>query len=133
MNPDFEQRLGQFTPRGTDPEERDRLLGAVARELAASENSSWQRRCRWVAAALLGSVVLNLWAVQADKARLARLLGPPPVPRPVAEVARAVEGVTDKETAQWVERQCLAAEAEQAVAAPPWAEMKTLKQAAGID
>ena len=103
-----EQRLRGLTPRGTEPELRGQVLAAVGRELAADRVSRWRRSPGLaVAASLLLGVVLNVWVNKASDRRLARLYGPPPVPRQIAEVAEAVASVTDAETGRQVRQQLL--------------------------
>jgi hypothetical protein len=111
MNSDehVEERLRRLTPRRAGPELREQVLAAVGRELSAHPVSRWER---WlglaVAASVLLGVVLNVWANKATDRRLARLYGPPPVPRQIAEVAEMVASVTDAETGRRLERQLAA-------------------------
>jgi hypothetical protein len=106
MSDDLERLLGQLRPRGPASELRPRVLGAVNNELRRRGSPPW---LRWyaaaVAAALLLGVFLNYWVSSRQDERLARLIGPPPVPRTVAEVAKAVEEVTDAETAARLQEQ----------------------------
>ena len=114
-----EQRLRGLTPRGTDPGLRGRVLAAVGRELAADRVSPWGRRLGLaVAASLLLGVVLNVWVNKASDRRLARLYGPPPVPRQIAEVAEAVASVTDAEIGSRMEQQLVAVWRSRAAALP---------------
>jgi hypothetical protein len=111
MNQDdhMEQRLCRLTPRRAAPELREQVLAAVGRGLSADLMSRWERRLGLAAAAsvLLG-VVLNVWANKTTDRRLARLYGPPPVPRQIAEIARAVQSVTDAQTGRRIEQQLAA-------------------------
>jgi hypothetical protein len=84
---------------------RPRVLGAVDDELRRRPAPWLRYYAAGVAAALLLSVFLNYWVSSRQDERLARLIGPPPVPRTVAEVARAVEEVTDAETAERLQEQ----------------------------
>lgn len=114
-----EQRLRRVTPRGAGPELRGQVLAAVGRELAADRVGPWGRRLGLaVAASLLLGVVLNVWVNKASDRRLARLYGPPPVPRQIAEVAEAVASVTDAETGRRIEQQLVAAWRSRAAALP---------------
>jgi len=113
MSTDPESMLGRLQPRGAPAELRERVLGAVARELAPRAGA-W-REWRWagaVAAGIFLGVALNIWAVRNIEGRLAGLYGPPAVPRPVVEVAEAVASVTDAETAHWVQQRLVAAHRE---------------------
>jgi hypothetical protein len=105
-NDDIEQVLGSVTPGGLRAELRPRVLAAVATELRTERTSPWLRRAALaVAASLLVSLALNLWASHVSQRRLARLLGPPPVSRQAQELAQAVEEISDAQTAQWVYQQ----------------------------
>ena len=111
MNNDehVEERLRRLTPFGAGPELRDQVLAGVRHELSAEPASRWQGKLGLaVAASILLGVVLNVWANKATDRRLARLYGPPPVPRQIAEIAEGVESVTDAETG-WRVRQQLSA------------------------
>jgi hypothetical protein len=112
MNGDehVEQMLHRLTPRGAAPELREQVLAAVGRELSAERPSRWQRRLGLaVAASILLGIVLNMWANKATDRRLARLYGPPPTPRQIAEVAEMVASVTDAQTGRRVRQQLSAA------------------------
>ena len=111
MNDDqIQQRLHRLTPRGSGPELRGHVLAAVERELSADPVSRWQRRLGLaVAASVLLGIVLNVWVNTSAPRRQARLYGPPPVPRRIADVAEAVASVTDAETGRRFERQLTAA------------------------
>jgi hypothetical protein len=103
MTDDVEQLLSQLTPRGVRAEVRPRVLGAVEAELAAPAASPWARRAALaVAASLLVGVALNVYAGVSSKRQLARLFGPPPVSRRAMELAKVIEEVTDRQTAQWL-------------------------------
>jgi hypothetical protein len=110
MSADSERFLERLTPRGAPPPLRQRVLGAVAHELAERPRS---RRRRWVSAALAASLLLavglNFAVDQAQQTRLAALYGPEPVPQPLADVTRAVEEVADARTAAWFRQELLAA------------------------
>ena len=111
MNHDSERLLEQLVPCPAPPELRQRVLAAVTRELAAGRPLRWERWCGLaVAAGLLLGLGLNAWVVQAQEQRLARLYGPRPVPQQIVELARAVESVTDAETAQRVQQQLATAQ-----------------------
>jgi len=119
MSTDPESVLGRLHPRGAAPELRERVLGAVARQLAPRPGAA--RLWRWaaaVAAGLLLGVGLNVWAIRTTDARLARLYGPPVVPQPIVAAAEAVESVTDAETARWVQQRLLAAHQERLRSVP---------------
>jgi hypothetical protein len=119
MSTDPEGVLGRLHPRGVGPELRDRVLGAVAQQLALSPGVA--RLWRWagaVAAGLLLGVGLNVWVIRTTEARLARLYGPPTVPQPIVAVAEAVESVTDAETARWVQQRLFAAHQERLRSVP---------------
>jgi hypothetical protein len=116
MNDDVEERLAKLTIRGTPPELRERVLAAVASELAHPSvkplavsqptDSPWLRRAAiTVAASLLLGIGLNVWATKASEQRLARLFGPPPISQQAMEIAEDVEKITDAQTGQWVYRQ----------------------------
>jgi hypothetical protein len=103
-----ERALRRATPRGADPGLRQEVLAAVRRELAADRGSAWQRRLGLaVAASLLLAVALNIWVNKASEQRLARLYGPQPVPRKIADVVEAVVSVTDAETGRRVQEQLI--------------------------
>jgi hypothetical protein len=123
MIDDMEQLLGRLTPRGVGAELRPRVLAAVANELRAEPNgwgdsctvapgggsatatptTPWLRRSALaVAASLLVGIAMNLWASASAERRLAQLFGPPPLSKRAMEVAKAVEEITDPQTAQWV-------------------------------
>jgi len=119
MSTNPESVLGRLHPRGAAPELRDRVLGAVALQLAPRAGGG--RLWRWaaaVAAGLLLGVGLNVWAVRTTEARLARLYGPSAVPQPIVAVAEAVESVTDAETARWVQQRLLTAHQERLRSVP---------------
>jgi hypothetical protein len=108
MTSDSEGFLERLTPRGAPPPLRQRVLGAVAGELAKRP-----RRRRWVAVALAASLLLavglNLAVDQAQQSRLAALYGPDPVPQPLADVTRDVAAMADARTALWFRKELLAA------------------------
>ena len=117
MNDDVEQLLGRLTPRGVRAELRSEVLAAAMSALQAEPSrlresrakSPWLRRSALaVAASLLVGIAMNIWANEASKRRLARLFGPPPVSRRALEIANAIEGITDAQTAQWVYRRLTA-------------------------
>ena len=104
-----EQVLLRATARGAGPELRGRVLAAVGRELGADRVPRRRRRPGLaVAASLLLGVVLNVWVNKAADRSMARLYGPPPVPRRIAEVSEAVASVTDAETGRRLEQQLTA-------------------------
>ncbi|MHC4176791.1 MAG: hypothetical protein ACYSWU_04750 [Planctomycetota bacterium] len=105
-----ERELQRLTPRGSRPELREQVLAAVGRELSARPVSRWERRLGLaVAASILLGVVLNVWAVRSDRRSRARLYGPRPVPKRIADIAEGVESVTDAEIGQLVQQQLSAA------------------------
>jgi hypothetical protein len=111
MNSDehVEERLCRLTPRRAEPELREQVLAAVGRGLSADLMSRWERRLGLaVAASILLAIVLNVWANKATDRRLARLYGPRPVPRQIAEIAQAVQSVTDVQTGRRIEQQLAA-------------------------
>jgi len=100
MNDDVEQLLGRLTPRGVRPEMRPQVLAAVASELEAEPASPWLRRAALaVAASLLVGIAMNVWTSMASERHLAQLYGPPPMSKRAMELAKAVEEVTDAQTA----------------------------------
>jgi hypothetical protein len=106
MSDDLEQLLGQLRPRGPANELRPLVLGAVDNELSRRGSVPWLRGyAAIVAAALLLGVFVNYWVSARQEERLAGIIGPPPVPRTVAEVAKAVAEVTDAETAGRLQEQ----------------------------
>jgi len=111
MNKDdhVEQALRRVTPRGAGPGLRERVLAAIGRELSADPLARWERRLGLaVAASIALGIVLNVWAVRTDRQCQARLYGPPPIPRQIADLAETVASVTDAETGQRLERQLAA-------------------------
>jgi hypothetical protein len=99
---EIEQALRRATLRGVRPELRPRVLAAVASQLQTEPASPWLRRSALaVAASLLLAVAMNIWASRAADRRLAQLFGPPPVSKRAMELAKAVESITDAQTAQW--------------------------------
>jgi hypothetical protein len=120
MSNDVERRLNGLTPRGVRPEVRERVLGAVARELdvgakesrssgiavlSAKTESTWLHRASVpVAAGLVLGIVLNVWASRTSERNLARLFGPAPISKEAMQIAKDVESVTDAETGDWVYR-----------------------------
>ena len=108
MNSDdhVEERLRRVTPRGTGTGLREQVLAAVGRELSADPLARWERRLGLaVAASIALGIVLNVWAVRVDRQVQARLYGPRPVPRQIADLAETVASVTDAETGRRLERQ----------------------------
>ena len=91
MNRDLEQKLGQLTPRGAGPALRDQGLDAVGQALHAEPSSGWRFRSGLaVAASLVLAIVLNVWVNRWADRNLARLYGPPPVPKPIVEIVMIV-------------------------------------------
>jgi hypothetical protein len=116
---DMEQRFGQLTPRRAGAELRGQVLDAVAGELGQAAARRRQRRAAMVvAASIVLGIVLNVWVGSATDRRLARLYGPTPVPKPIADVTEAVASVTDAETARQVQQRLLAAWQSQRTALP---------------
>jgi len=109
MNDDLEQRLERLQPRGAAAELREHVLDAVAEELAAPTRRWRPRLGVAVAASLLMSLALNIWVSKSADRRMARLYGPRPVPKAIAEIVDAVASVTDAETGQRLQRQLLVA------------------------
>jgi hypothetical protein len=105
MNEDLPQPFGRLTPRPAPNELRARVLGAVANELARRKTPRWERvfECA-VAASLALGIGLNVWLERADEAWQARVYGPLPVSRAIADVAQAVASVTDAQTGQWIQQ-----------------------------
>jgi len=111
MNADehVEQTLRRLTPCGAGPELRGQVLAGVGRELSAEPASRWQGKLGLaVAASILLGIVLNVWAVRVDRQCQARLYGPRPVPRQIADLTETVASVTDAETGRRLERQLAA-------------------------
>ncbi len=105
MNDDLPQPFGRLTPRPAPEELRARVLDAVAHELARRTWPRLERVFDWaVAASLVMGIGLNVWQQWADEAWQVRLYGPLPVLRTIADVAHAVESVTDAQTGQWVQQ-----------------------------
>src|SRR5437868_2042783 len=103
MNADPESFLEQLTPHGAGPEVRAQVLARVHRELQATGRVRWTR---WTGLAMAASLVLgivsNAWISWRLEQRLAQLYGPPTLPASVVAIAKDVEAVTDKPTAQWL-------------------------------
>jgi len=106
MNDDMEELLGRLTPRGVRADLRPQVLAAVASHLKAERASPWLMRSTLVVAALLLlGIGMNLGVSERAERRLAEIYGPPAVSKRAMELAKAVEEVTDAQTAQWVYRQ----------------------------
>jgi hypothetical protein len=112
--------LGRLAARGPEADLRRRVLDAVAEEHARPESladrpviarrrSPEGRLLAAAAAAVVLAVGLNFAVAARDDALQARLLGPAPTPRSIAEIAESVEAVTDRETAERVRQQLIAA------------------------
>ncbi len=121
MSDRVDEMLDRLTPRGPDATLRDRVLAAVEQELAGTDTAATRpavsrRRSREgrllaaTAAAVALAVGLNFAVAARDDALEARLFGPAPTPRSIAEIVDAVESVTDRETAQRVRQQLIAAQ-----------------------
>ncbi len=128
MNDEPPEIFDRVTPRGAPAELRARVLAVVDRQLADQLDASddpvscataglsssacrapagprWERIVEIVvAASLLLGVGMNVWQQRADEAWQARVFGPPPVPRAIADLAQAVASVTDAQTGQWVQQ-----------------------------
>jgi hypothetical protein len=113
--------LDRLTPRGPDADLRRRVLEVVAEELvqpqiAACRPIAVRRKTREgrllaaTAAAIALALALNFAVAARNDALQLRLLGPAPTPRSITEVVQAVESVTDRETAEGVRRQLIAAQ-----------------------
>jgi hypothetical protein len=107
MSHDLEFCLRQLRLRGPSAELRERVLAAVAMEIER-EAKPERLRPRFriqltvaIAACLGGSLLLNHLVSSALDRRLARLLGPPPVPRLAVELAAEIASVTDADTGRW--------------------------------
>ena len=99
----LEELLGQVTPQPAPPGLRPQVLKAITQELETVRGSPWLRRAAIaVAASLLLGCVLNMVVNQRADTRLAQIFGPPQISRQAAEMAKAVEEVTDEQTARWV-------------------------------
>jgi hypothetical protein len=110
MNRDPETLLKQLTARGASSDVRARVLAMVGKELERRPRVHWQRACGLaVAAGLVLGIALNVWLSWRHETRLAQLYGPSPLPATVIDVARAVESVTDRPTAQWLTQRLAAA------------------------
>jgi hypothetical protein len=110
MKPDPEPLLEQLTPRGGPADLRARVLDRIGKELEAGSGRGWQRWCGLaVAAGLVVGSILNVWICSRQERRLAKLYGPTPIPAAIREIAQAVESITDKQTAQWLEQRFAAA------------------------
>ena len=119
MNRDLEQKLGQLTPRGAGPELRDQVLDAVGQALHAEPSSGWRFRSGLaVAASLVLAIVLNVWVNRWADRNLARLYGPPPVPKPIVEIAQTIASNTDTKTGRWFQTQFALAWQSRKVPAP---------------
>jgi hypothetical protein len=102
-NDDIEALLGRLTPRGVRSELRQQVLAAVASELKVELASRWLRRSALaVAASILAGIVMNIEASRMAERHLAQLYGPPAVSKQAMELAKAIEAVTDAQTAQSV-------------------------------
>lgn len=122
MSDRVDEVLGRLTPRGPDASLRDRVLAAVEEELAGTDIAAMRAVSRHrsregrllaaTAAAVALAVGLNFAVAARDDALEARLFGPAPTPRSIAEIVDAVESVTDRETAQRVRQQLIAAQPE---------------------
>ncbi|MCR4410973.1 MAG: hypothetical protein NUV77_00950 [Thermoguttaceae bacterium] len=99
---DIERLLIRLTPCGAAPELRARVLAAVSAELQSTPRRWWSVAVLAVAASIVLALGLNLWLSRRFERRLAALLGPPPVSKQAAEVARAVAQATDAATGRWV-------------------------------
>jgi hypothetical protein len=103
MNDDIEQLLGRLTPRGVRAELRPQVLAAVEGQLQAEPASPWLWRSAVAVAALLVlGIGMNIGVSEMSRRRMAQLFGPPPVSKAAMEVAKAVEEITDQQTARWV-------------------------------
>lgn len=104
-----ERQLRLLTPRPAPNDLRQSVLVAVSHELAASRRPRWDRRIALAATVLLvASAVLNIIVIRSGERRLARILGPEAMPLAIVRCGEIIEGVTDNETAQRVQRQLLA-------------------------
>jgi hypothetical protein len=107
MNNDIERRLSELRLPGPGPALRERVLAAVASELKfGGKPVRMRRRFRIspalaIVACLGGSLLLNHLVSSALDRRLARLLGPPLVPRQAAELAAEIASITDAKTGRW--------------------------------
>lgn len=93
---ELEARLARLSPRGASPDVRQRILAAADKATPGSDSlPRWQRLPygRLAAAALLAAVVLNIVAVQGDKARVARWRPPAwePNARPLVQGERELQ------------------------------------------
>ncbi|MDG3004141.1 hypothetical protein [Paludisphaera mucosa] len=106
MNDDVERLLDQATPRPAPADLRDRVLRAVAEELAAAGPSRRPRRrfpvLAAVAAALIASVGLDEWTNRANDERLGRVFGPRPIEREAVAAARDVAAAAGPVAGRWV-------------------------------
>jgi hypothetical protein len=101
---DLEHVLMQYSPGEPDARLRKRVLMDVDRELSKSMRTRWVRRPGVaIAASLLFAVAVNAWVYELDCKRQAAFFMSGP-PRTVIEIADAVESVTDRETAQLVQK-----------------------------
>jgi hypothetical protein len=111
MNSDPESLLKQLTPRGAGSDVRSRVLAMVGPELEGRARLRWQRWCGLaIAASLVLGIVSNAWICGRQERRLAKLYGPLPIPATVVEIAKEVESVTDKRTADWLEQRLATAQ-----------------------
>jgi hypothetical protein len=102
-NDSLEELLSKVTPQLAPPGLRLQVLGVVAQELETVRGFPWLRRAAIaVAASVLLGCVLNVVVNQRADVRLAQIFGPPKISKQVAEMAKAVEEVTDEQTARWV-------------------------------
>lgn len=119
MSDRVDEILSRLSPRGPDTSLRDRVLDVVDEELVRDTSTmrpaASQRRSREgrllaaTAAAVVLAVGLNFAVAARNDALEARLFGPAPTPRSIAEIVDAVESVTDRETAHRVRQQLIAA------------------------
>ena len=101
---DLERLLKQHSPGEPDARLRERVLLCVDRELTKCTKRRWLRRPGLaVAASVLFAVAVNAWVYERDRQRQAAFFSSGP-PRAVLEIADAVESVTDRETAQLVQK-----------------------------
>jgi hypothetical protein len=106
MHNDIEQLLSGLSPRGVSPELRPRVLAATQRQLIEEPAAPWLwRSALAVAAALLVGIAMNVGASTMAERNMAKLFGPPPVPKQVLELARDVERVAGADAAQSVLQQ----------------------------
>ncbi|HYW80295.1 MAG TPA: hypothetical protein VE890_11995 [Thermoguttaceae bacterium] len=107
---DVEQILQRLTPMGAPPQVRCQVLGVVEIALADRRAARLDHRCLLAVAVSVGlAAMLNVWVIQADDARQARMYGPEPVPKAIIEAAQDVASVTDAQTGRWYQERFLAA------------------------